>query len=590
MQKMLKNLAILLMFVSVGVLVTSCNKSTKNGIEYIPFQKTKDGRWGMISPDGKVLFEEEFEERPTVVRDGRFFVETKDGFWRMYEATEKPKQIGPDYASVSPFYNGRAVVAEKNKPVSIIDTEGKTVKLLDKIECKTVLEVTKFYDGYALFLTTDKLFGVINTSGKCIIKPQYAFMAYAGDDKFFAFDKNIKELDEESKYKAQLLNSSGKVIYEFAGDKYKSLGLYHHDLGATMTYGKMEVSVKRSGKEVWGIIDSKGEYIVKPSEKYEFISEIHGDKFIYKNDDKFGLANMKGETLIRAKYNSLEYMSDNILLAEEKDGEEYKSKLIDEKDNQIGNDSYLACWSFDDFDGKHTFVKVSDNEWSIIDKKGKELKGLPDMVNVTFYHGYKSIESDYVDMSKVISALNITNQSVLDINFNMSVQQIFSVLNKERGESLEPENYSDRDVLNVYEDVEGVSYRLEIDFPEKIAKRTYKTEYYYGYGYQVPAGYTWNNVKPIIFGIRFSQSGKLKGKTRSVFDALADKFKSMGTVVKQGDNAIIFNLKDGISALVYIGSSELYGSVYAVWGKFKAENIDFDGFNSLDSDETVTEE
>ena len=81
------------------MMFSSCSKTENGNVEYIPFQETADGQWGMISLDGKVLFKEEFKNKPTIVRDGRFFVRTKDGVWEMYDATEKPKKIGgtPEY-------------------------------------------------------------------------------------------------------------------------------------------------------------------------------------------------------------------------------------------------------------------------------------------------------------------------------------------------------------------------------------------------------------------------------------------------------------------------------------------------------------
>ena len=42
----------------------SCSKTENGNVEYIPFQETADGQWGMISLDGKVLFKEEFKNKP----------------------------------------------------------------------------------------------------------------------------------------------------------------------------------------------------------------------------------------------------------------------------------------------------------------------------------------------------------------------------------------------------------------------------------------------------------------------------------------------------------------------------------------------
>ena len=62
-----------IMLAMLTMMLFSCTQTENGNVEYIPFQETKDGQWGMISMDGKVLFKEEFKNKPTVVRDGRFF-------------------------------------------------------------------------------------------------------------------------------------------------------------------------------------------------------------------------------------------------------------------------------------------------------------------------------------------------------------------------------------------------------------------------------------------------------------------------------------------------------------------------------------
>lgn len=158
MNKKLLNLALVAI---ATMLMLSCSKTENGNVEYIPFQETDDGQWGMISMDGKVLFKDEFKNKPTIVRDGRFFVRTKEGVWEMYDASEKPKKIGDDYAHTSGFRNGRALVAIKNQPVSIIDTEGKIIKKLDKIENHEVDGVRAYKGNYAVFMTVDSLWGAI---------------------------------------------------------------------------------------------------------------------------------------------------------------------------------------------------------------------------------------------------------------------------------------------------------------------------------------------------------------------------------------------------------------------------------------------
>ena len=143
----MKNLyqwALTLFAVILPLPLNSCSGgSGRSKVEYIPFCETKDGQWGMISPDGKILFKEEFDNEPTFAREGRFFVRNDKGLWEMYTAEAKPKKIGGEYTSASSFDNGRAVVAEADEPVKIIDTDGKTVKKLDRIDNKVVESVSR---------------------------------------------------------------------------------------------------------------------------------------------------------------------------------------------------------------------------------------------------------------------------------------------------------------------------------------------------------------------------------------------------------------------------------------------------------------
>lgn len=204
----------------------SCSKTENGNVEYIPFQETADGQWGMISLDGKVLFKEEFKNKPTIVRDGRFFVRTKDGVWEMYDATEKPKKIGGDYAHTSGFRNGKALVALKNQPVSIIDTDGRVVKNLDKIDGKLVDGVRAFEGDYAVFMTADSLWGVINQNGDCVIKPEYYSLNDYGDGKFIGvnakYKKEVKK-EQKDKVKISVINPSGQVLFDFSAGKYENM-------------------------------------------------------------------------------------------------------------------------------------------------------------------------------------------------------------------------------------------------------------------------------------------------------------------------------------------------------------------------------
>ncbi|MCH5327477.1 MAG: WG repeat-containing protein, partial [Coprobacter sp.] len=91
---MKKNLLLsLILFALLIIGLGGCNShNSKNQVEYIPVQENKGDKWGMIGPDGKMLFENEFENAPSVVVNGVFFVEENKGI-SLYKADKKPQLI-----------------------------------------------------------------------------------------------------------------------------------------------------------------------------------------------------------------------------------------------------------------------------------------------------------------------------------------------------------------------------------------------------------------------------------------------------------------------------------------------------------------
>ena len=584
---------ILLALVAV-MMCESCSKSKEGKIEYIPFQETKDGNWGMISMDGRVLFKEEFKTKPTVVRDGRFFVRTKEGIWEMYDAKEKPRKIGADYAHTSGFCNGKALVAEKNKPVSIIDTQGKTIKLLDKIDGKEVDGVRAFVSGYAVFMTTDSLWGVIDDNGKCVIKPVYYSLNDYGDGKFIGVNVKYKKdvlQGKKDKVKISVLNTSGEAVFNLSANKYENIGYFFVD-------GKLKVSVKKDGEEIYGIIDDKGNYVVKPSTKLKNIGSIHGDEFTYNNGEGWGLMNVKGETLVRAKYEYLYYDEDNILIAMTKDDDTYEFKYIDKKDNQIGSDTYVVAAPFSSFDSEHTLVKPNDKTYSIIDKKCKQLEGLPDIIDVGNYVGEDYVESDYIDLKKMIDGFGITQNGIAGLTFSSSPKEAVKAevasgyaTADETHPAGTPYWYDITNKITFLKNVNGIYGSIDVSFPSNLSRQTYRTrriidytigDWYWYHDEQTPTGYVWNKISPQYFTLTIENGGKMHGKLRDLLKALIAKFKTFGTIAKQNDGAAVLTLKNKLRAVIRMEKDH----VSVIWGDIKPiKDIDISKYKDISEED-----
>ena len=102
-------------------------------------------------------------------------------------------------------------------------------------------------------MTNDSLYGAIDEDGLCTVKPEYCYLSDCGDGKFLGINKKYKkELFKSKKnIKHSVVNTSGKLLFDYFSDKYENTRERYVD-------GKLAVSVKKNGAEIWGIIDDKG--------------------------------------------------------------------------------------------------------------------------------------------------------------------------------------------------------------------------------------------------------------------------------------------------------------------------------------------
>lgn len=576
----------------VAVLCFSCtNTKDENQVQFFPFQESENSLWGMISPSGKVLFNEEFKEKPTIVRDDRFMVRNADGLWEIYSAGEKPQKIGTEYAYASMYKNGIALVAERGKNVSIIDTEGKTIKVLDIIDGKPVESVDHFTEGYAVF-TNDKYSGVIDEKGDRVIKADYLKIYPCSDGKFIALNKKYEKeakKDSAANLKFDVLDTSGKTIFSISTNKYK-------DFGTGFQNGYLDVYLEAKNEKCGGIIDEKGETVIKPTTKIKKVGQIKDNYFTYNNGDGWGLMNMDGETIIRAKYDLLYFAGNDIMVAMiKKKGGVVEYKYVNLKDEPIGTDTFDDAYSFSMLDGAHTVVKVSSSLYSIIEMNGTQVENLPDMVHVGFSEGDLTVESDYIDMKKLINSLNIDENGVDSLTFKSTTLETVKHYASsdacwrggEEHSSTDPYWYTYESDLRYWKKYMGVLPDIYVYFSDDIAKRNYRTkrvvdldlgDYYYYHNEKIPTGISFTNANIESFKVVFDNTGKLRLKLRDVFNELSERFKNMGKLEKENNGAVVVTLNNGKRALVAMEKNK----VFALWGNTKKiDAIDIEKYKDI---------
>lgn len=579
------------LFVLCALIAFSCSTNHKKNVQYFPFQETDKGLWGMMSPSGELLFSEEFKEKPTIVRDDRFMVRNKDGMWEIYTAEVRPQKIGSEYAFASMYQDGVAVVSEKGKPISLINTDAKVIKNLDKIDGKEVVSVNRFSEGYAVF-EAGKYKGVIDNKGNKVIDAKYILINQCSDGKFIALDrkyeKEVKK-DSTSNLKFDVLDISGNVLFSISMNKYK-------DFGDCFQYGLLDVYVEAKDEKCGGILNDKGEVVVKPTPKIKKVGQIRENYFTYNNGDGWGVMNLKGESIIRAKYDILYFADDDKLVAvTQKEGGSTTYKYINLKDEQIGEDTYDDAYPFYMLDGNFALVKISASLYSLIDEKGKQVEKLPDMVHVGFSEGDQVVESDFIDIKKMISLINISENGVDSLTFKSTPLQVVKLYastvacwrGDEEHSGIDPYWYTYTDSLTYWKDYMGVLPDITVNFTGNISKRNYRNkrviDYTYGDWYwyhdeKIPTGITYTNASVRSFKVVFDNKGKLRHKLNNVLKELTAHFRLLGKVEKENNGAAVIALNNGKRVLIAMEKDK----VYALWGDIKqSKDINIDGYKDV---------
>lgn len=562
--------------------LNSCSGgSGRSKVEYIPFRETKDGQWGMISPDGKVLFKEEFNNEPTFAREGRFFVRNDKGLWEMYTAEAKPKKIGGEYTSASSFDNGSAVVVEADKPVKIINTDGETIKTLDRIDNKVVELVNPLYSGLATFMTADSLIGALDSKGNCIVEPNYIALQ-RGNGFFLAVPAKYRKAYLENEglkgVKVSVLDADGKEICQLSGDKYKNIRAVND---------KIVASQEHDGKTVWSILDTKGNQLFKGGAKVDNILDVEGENFTYRNGEHVGLMNIKGETLIRAKYSDLTFDEDGLFIASTRKGSEgYQCKIIDSEDKQVGSDTYSNLYQFRAFDGQHAIAEQNDNDYVLIDREGKVLPKLPDMVETGFSDGDYEIKSNYIDYTALFDAIKLQTQGVDGISVGEQASSVIArlagkgLLTKDNDEhpASDPFWYDVRKDISYKKKVNGIEVQFVLAFDDYPSRGEFA-----GNGYQ----YAWNDAKTTACSAIFSNTDKLEGKTDHLYHILTKKFAALGKVLKENKGAKLFDLGNGKRVIVAHSKDEV-GVIFCT-AEF-AQDFNYDEYSDYEEGTSNTED
>lgn len=583
----------------VSAALTGCSDNDRDDVTAIPFKSSEDGKWGMMTTEGKVLFENEFRNPPTFIADERFFVQNQDGFWEMFSAEESPRRIGDEFRFASAFSNGVAMVTPRDGHISIIDKDGKIVTELDEFEGKKVSWATGF-TGRNAIVACDTVRGVVNTKGAPVLQPEYSTIELLPNGLIVAsdykFDSTHIPYDSVAPAGSlTIMDNKGKELFSVDSKKYwgvVSSGVT--DKYITLKSGKLVNKTSGEGESEFTypemewkyiILDYNGNDIVKTNDKIDQILAVRGEQFIFTNEDNLcGVRNMEGDVIVKPDYDGINFIGTDYI-ALYKNGDEdndYKSivKVVNNEGTKIGNETFRAVAGNDNYRslaGNNLFVQEDDDEWTVFDKDGKELNDLPKIFDMLPYsNGDTEIRTDVVNYDNLFKKLKITPTEYDGYTFSTTPQEAIMIQQSKWAFNSDQErpkasDYSWMNTIWNYGDIDGLSYTGEVVFPQNLSKQTYRNnkviDYRYGNMYwyhieHIPAGYVFNNITPSEFKLTFN-SYAFYGKLRTLYKKLVEYTKKWGTVEDSNPGATLLDLGSGRKLLITLSEKE----VVMKWGK-----------------------
>lgn len=558
-------------------LLTACSgEAAEREVEFLPFQESKGGNWGLIGTDGTVLFSEEFTSEPTPAVNGRFMVQNSNGMWEIYTTDKKPQKIGGEYVQAGLFYSDVAPVVEAGQPVKLIDRDGNVKATLDKIDGKAVSRCSNFVNGQAI-VEADGCWGVIDTSGDVVVEPQYAKLSENSQGYYIALDKKYDGEADSEKLVYTILDMKGKEVTTVKGSKIKDfmpVNTSNHTIGC-IVQDAMIVEVSEGGKRAHGLMAFDGEWKVKPTTKLSRMIQNRGQYFVYHSGEAFGLIDMSGEEKIRAKYVMMGFL-DSDILAVRRSGDK-GLVLLGLDDEQVGKEEYMDIKPF--YDGKHAFAQAGQHDYVLLDKKGDEQK-----LDVDIYQLGKGpllpdfMESDCVDVDDLIGMLQLKKEGFLGFTSAMNGADAIDQGNKMFANiPKSAQKYHGSPFIEGNIILGKVLTELTISTAGLTEQRRVGDRY---------LSYTsvqWTLNPVLSYGLNFDvdKNSKLKGKMQVLYNKLLDELKKMGKVLMQGKNAAVIDT--GAPYSYYIGWAGK--QVFLFYGKYNLSTCMVDSYDNASENE-----
>lgn len=380
------------LFVAAAVFVAACGQTSCSGgsfseqfadVDLIPVKLEKEGKWSLVNPDGKVVYDGEFANRPSCAINGYFSVEEGEGY-TLYKIGGKNPEAVKDMEKlkyVGYVSDGLIPVTAKNSRITVMKPTGELAFELTPYKDAEIVECSDaFSEGMLCFETEDGKYGYYNTKGEVVINPIFDTANDFKEGLAVVGEKDDKTGDR----KFSVIDKKGETVFKIKDGV--DIEAYRFISGHLL--------LKEDDRYI--LCDKKGEMNKLPS-KIESIRDYNDKYIIYRSENGYGVCDLNGEIIIRPKYKTLYFNTSNTFFAK-KDGSDDEMLVLDKNGDQIGETlDYEDVYPL----GKFGFLAEEGKTATLLNSDYK-----PKTENEYYDFGFShsacySVRSDYFNMTAI---------------------------------------------------------------------------------------------------------------------------------------------------------------------------------------------
>lgn len=465
---------VLIMFIFIIRSFLSKDKETGKITSKSYFILFKDNKWGVIDNLSNEVISPSYKEMIIIPNNKKdvflcvYDVNEDSGEYKTKVLNNKNEEIFNNYDQVEAlenydknnnvWYEKNLLKVKKGDKYGLIDLSGKEVLSVEYNEISTLKGTEN-----SILVQKDGKYGLVNSEGSSVIDTNYKEIKNVSDD----YKQGYIIIDENDKYglisynKEQLLSNEYEKITGIYGTKLYVISkngkqqLINKEKEVVLEKGfddikqilQSEEGIIYTSKNKYGVMDLKGETII-PSE-YEEIKEAKDSIFIAKKDGKYGVIDKDKNERIEFKYSKITYNKQaDIYFAED---ENYNTNVFDSGFNnklsgivseintdkgymklRIDNEYKYYNFKFEEKENKDVltsntlFLNKKDNKYGFINSKGEVV------VDYIYDDATEQNECGYAAVKKdgLWGSIDINGKTIIDPKYNLDNNILIDFIGK----------------------------------------------------------------------------------------------------------------------------------------------------------------